>query len=106
VLWLRQVFDRQRIYEEVVAVWNAAKPYRVDVEKALRAGAPMPAPAEMPRHVRAMSARPDGTIVIEISDDLVPGARLTLHPEAVPGGEYLWTCRGEGLRYAPAQCRP
>jgi uncharacterized RDD family membrane protein YckC len=105
VLWLRQVFDRQRVYEEVVAVWDAAKAYRVDVEKALRAGAPMPAPAETPRHVRAMSARPDGTIVIEISDDLVPGARLTLHPKAVPNGEYLWTCRGEGLRYAPAACR-
>lgn len=105
VLWLRLVFDRQRVYEEVVEVWHAAKPYRVDVEKALRAGAPMPAPAETPRHVRAMSARPDGTIVIEISDDLVPGARLTLHPEAVPNGEYLWTCRGEGLRYAPAACR-
>ena len=106
VIWLRQVFDRQRVYEEVVEVWQAAKPYRLEVEKALRSGAPMPVPAAKPRHARAMSARPDGTIVIEISDDLVAGARLTLRPEAVPNGEYLWTCRGEGLRYAPAGCRP
>jgi uncharacterized RDD family membrane protein YckC len=105
LIWLRLVFERQRVYEEVVAVWHATKPYRGEVEKALRSGTPMPAAAERPRHARAMSARPDGSIVIEISDELVPGARLTLHPEAVPNGEYLWTCRGEGLRYAPSACR-
>jgi len=102
-VWL--VLDRQRRYEEIVAVLDAANPYKAEVEKALRAGAPMPAPAAMPRNARAMSAGPDGTIVIEISDDLVPGARLTIRPESIAKGEYVWTCRGEGMRFAPAACR-
>ena len=66
----------------------------------------MPVPTVLPRRARAMSARPDGTIVIEVSDDLAPGARIMFRPEAVPNGEYLWACRTEGLRYVPAQCRP
>lgn len=105
VYWLYQVLDRQRRYEEVVAVLDASRPYKAEVEKALRSGAPMPVLAALPPGARAMSARPDGTIVIEIADDLVAGARLTIRPESVPNGEYLWTCRGEGLRYAPAACR-
>ena len=105
VYYLLLVFDRQRRYEELVALLDAADPYKAEVEKALRSGAPMPAPVAMPRNARVMSARPDGTIVIEVSDDLVPGARLTLRPEAVPDGKYQWTCRGEGMRYAPAACR-
>lgn len=103
--YVMQVLDRQRRYEEVVALLDAARPFKAEVEKALRSGAPMPPPAAMPRNARAMSARPDGTIVIEVSDDLVPGARLTIRPEVIPNGGYLWTCRGEGLRYAPAECR-
>lgn len=106
VYTLMQAFDGQRRYEEVDALLNASQPYKAEVGKALRSGAPMPVPAALPRQARAMSARPDGTIVIEVSDDLVPGARMTLRPEAIPNGEYLWTCRGEGLRHAPAKCRP
>jgi hypothetical protein len=103
--YLQLVFDRQRRYEELVALLEAAQPYKAEVEKALRSRAPVPEPAAKPQHARSMSARPDGTIVIEVSDDLVAGARLTLRPEALPQGEYLWTCRGEGMRYAPAACR-
>ena len=106
VYWLMQVFDNQRRYEDVSGLLSASQPYKAEVEKALRSGAPMPVPAATPRQARAMSARPDGTIVIEVADDLVPGARLTFRPEALPDGGYLWTCRGEGLRHAPAHCRP
>ena len=106
VYTLIQAFDGQRRYEEVNALLDATQPYKAEVGKALRSGAPMPVPSALPRQARAMSARPDGTIVIEVSDDLVPGARLTLRPEAIPNGKYLWKCRGEGLRYAPAECRP
>jgi len=106
VYTLLQALDRQRRYEEVLALLDATQPYKAEVEKALRSGAPMPAPAAKPSQARAMSARPDGTIVIEISDSLVTGARLTLRPEAVPNGRYLWACRGEGFRYVPAACRP
>jgi uncharacterized RDD family membrane protein YckC len=95
----------KRGHDEGIALMVATYSYKVEVENALRAGAPMPQPTALPRNARAMSARPDGTIVVEVSDDLAPGARLTLRPEAVPNGGYLWRCRAEGLRYVPAACR-
>ena len=54
---------------------------RAEAGKARRAGVPIPRPAAIPRQARAMSAGPDGTIVIEVADDIVPGARLTLRPD-------------------------
>ena len=103
-LWV--TLDGRNRHDEAIALLTATYAYKAEVEKALRSGAPMPTPSAVPRQARAMSARPDGTIVIEVSDDLAPGARLTLRPETVPRGEYLWTCRAEGLRYVPAACRP
>lgn len=103
-LWV--ALDGRNRHDEAIELMTATYPYKAAVEKALRSGAPMPAPAALPRQARAMSARPDGTIVIEVSDNLAPGARITLRPEAVPNGEYLWTCRAEGIRYVPVACRP
>ena len=103
-LWV--ALDGRNRHDEAIELMVATYPYKEEVEKALRAGAPMPAPTVVPRQARTMSARPDGTIVIEVSDDLAPGARLTLRPEAVPNGKYLWNCKAEGLRYLPVACRP
>ncbi len=103
-LWV--TLDGRNRHDEAIALMTAMHAYKAEVEKALRSGAPMPVPPTVPRQARAMSARPDGTIVAEVSDDLAPGARLTLRPETVRKGEYLWTCRAEGLRYVPAACRP
>ena len=103
-LWV--TLDGRHRHDEAIALLTATYAYKAEVEKALRSGAPMPTPTAVPRQARAMSAQPDGTIVIEVSDELAPGARLTLRPETVPKGGYLWTCRTEGLRYVPAACRP
>lgn len=103
-LWV--ALDGRRGHDEAYALLDATQPYKAEVGKALRSGAPMPVPTALPRQARAMSAQPDGTIVIEVSDDLAPGARLTLRPETFYKGEYLWMCRAEGLRYVPAACRP
>jgi uncharacterized RDD family membrane protein YckC len=103
-LWV--TLDGRNRHDEAITLLIATYAYREEVEKALRSGAPMPVPTTVPRQARAMSARPDGTIVVEVSDDLAAGARLTFRPEGVPKGGYLWTCRAEGLRYVPAACRP
>ena len=103
-----QFVEDHRSREGVYELLDATQPYKAEVGKSLRSGAPMPVPKSLPRQARAMSARPEGVIVIEVSDDIAPGARVTLRPDALPKGEYLWTCRAEGLRNAllPAACRP
>jgi hypothetical protein len=102
-LWV--ALDGKRGHDEMAFLMSAIYSYQGEVEKALRSGASIPAPKALPRQARAMSARPDGTILVEVSDDLDPGARLTLRPEAVPNVGYSWTCRAEKLRYVPAACR-
>lgn len=102
-LW--ETLDGRRRHDEAIALMIATYPYKAEVEKALRSGAPMPAPAVLPRQARAMSAQPDGAIVIEVSDDLAPGARFTLRPQPVANGQYLWTCRPERIRFVPVECR-
>ena len=94
--------------ESVYELLDATQPYKAEVAKALRSAAAMPVPLKLPAHARAMSARPDGTIVVEVSDELAPGGRITFIPERLPKGEYLWTCRTAGLRdmLVPASCRP
>lgn len=102
-LWVS--LDGRHRHDEAIELMTGTYPYRDEVEKALRSGGPMPAPARVPRQARTMSARPDGTIVIEVSDELAPAARVTLRPDARPDGKYRWTCRTEGLRYLPVECR-
>ena len=81
--------------------------YKDEVEKALRSGGAMPSATKLPPHVRAMSAGPDGTIVVQISDAVAPGARLTYRPGTLTEAGYLWTCRAQGLptTWIPAICR-
>ena len=103
-LWV--TLDGRHRHDEAIALMVATYRYKAEVEKALRSGAPMPVPTALPRQARAMSAQPDGTIVIEVSDDLAPGARFTLGPQAAGNGKYLWACRPEGIRFVPVECRP
>ena len=97
-----QIYGDRRTRERNEALLAAAKPYQAEVEKALQARAPMPKPA------RAMSARADGTIVIEVSDDKLPGARISLRPVTNAKGEPMWTCSAERIHpgLLPAWCRP
>jgi hypothetical protein len=105
VYYLLNALDGRNRHDEAIALVVAIHPYKVEVGKALRSGAPMPLATVLPRQARAMSARPDGTIVIEVSDDLAPGARLMFRPQPVSNGEYLWACRAEVIRYVPVECR-
>ena len=85
----------------------ATEPFKTEVVKALQARAPMPAAASLPRYARAMSAQPDGTIVIDVADELFPGGRLMLRPASNAKGEVMWTCSSEKIQQGllPAYCR-
>ena len=108
--WLAYIFVQallgRRGHDDASELLSGAYAYKDEVAKALRSQSPIPAPAKLPPHARTMSAQPDGTIVVEVDDDLAAGGRLTLRPERVPGGEPEWVCRTEGMRYVPAACRP
>ena len=107
VYYVHTVLDRQRRYEEVNEAFLAAQQYKAEVEKALRSRSPVPAPTATPRGARSISARPDGTIVIEVSDDLFAGGQVMLRPTTNAKGEVMWTCRAEKLPGAslPVWCR-
>ena len=103
-----QVYDDRRARERTQALLADAQPYQAEVVRALQSRAPMPVARKLPRHASAMNARADGTIVIEVSDDKMPGARMTLRPSTNAKGEPMWTCTAEKIRPAllPAWCRP
>jgi hypothetical protein len=103
-----QVYDDRRARERTQALLADAQPYQAEVVRALQSRAPMPVAQKVPRHASAMSARADGTISIEVSDDKMPGARITLRPSTNAKGEPMWTCAAEKIRpgLLPAWCRP
>jgi hypothetical protein len=102
-----QVYGDRRDREQAQALLSGAEPYKAEVARAVQTSAAMPAAKALPRHARAMSARPDGTIVIEVADELFAGGRLTLRPVTNAKGEVMWTCSAEKIRPAllPAWCR-
>lgn len=103
-----QTYNDRRDRAAVAALLAAAQPYKAEVEKALRSGAPMPAPVALSRQAGTMSVRPDGTIVMEITVEPASGGRVTFRPEGPHKDEYLWTCLGEKMRpvLLPGACRP
>ena|SRR5687768_716702 len=102
-----QVYEDRRARERTEAILADARPYQAEVVRALQARTPVPVTQKVPRHARSMSARADGTIVIEVADAMMPGGRMTLRPSTNAKGEPMWTCAAEKIRPAllPAWCR-
>jgi hypothetical protein len=103
-----KVYEDRRARERAEALLADAKPYQAEVVRALQARAPMPAVQKVPRHASSMSASADGTIVIEVSDGMMPGGRVVLRPSTNARGEPMWTCAAEKIRpgLLPSWCRP
>src|SRR6187399_3006197 len=73
-----QVYGDRRTRERTQALLSEAQPYQAEVARARQARGPMPVAQKLPQHSRSMSASDDGTIVIEVADDKLPGARMIL----------------------------
>ena len=103
-----QVYQDRRMREHTMALVANVRPYQEEVARALDSQSPMPVANKLPRHARAMAARPDGAIVVEVADELLPGARFVFRPVKNAKGEVMWTCRAENARptHLPAWCRP
>ena len=101
------IYDDRSARTGAYRLLNEAEPFKTEVEKALQGGSPMPVAKNLPRQARSMKAGSDGTIVIEVTDDLFPNGRLFLRPASNAKGEVMWTCRAENVRGAllPAWCR-
>ena len=65
------------------------------------------AAAKLPPHARALTARPDGTIILETTDDLFTNGRYIFKPEIKDARVAGWDCRAENIetKYLPATCR-
>jgi uncharacterized RDD family membrane protein YckC len=101
------IYQERRLRERADALLASARPYQDEVARSLGARLPLPPPAKAPRDARSMTAQPGGVIVIEVGDDLAPGARLILRPAAGTQGRVEWRCSAVKVRPAmlPAWCR-
>ena len=101
------VYREMGTRNRVASVLRAAIAYRDQVEAALRESRPLPAPpTTLGPHTRALSAKPDGTIVIEVADDLFPGGRIFYTPSR-SGKVIAWKCSVQqiNLKFVPQTCR-
>lgn len=93
----------------IVSALYKTTAYRAEVHQALAARLPPPPAPQPPKDVRAISVRPDGTIVVELAAELAPGGRVFFHPTPVAqrNGEH-WRCSAEAIhpKLLPAGCRP
>ena len=95
---------------QVSAMNNAVKPYRDEVEAALREGKPLPSPStpsQLPPYVRALSIRADGTVDISVLAEVAPEGRIHWTPQRTQTGQITWKCTAENIRDSrvPNSCR-
>lgn len=82
--------------------------FKAEVTSALNEHRAIPPTAsKLPPHARALTTRPDGTIVLETTDDLFPNGRYFFMPTIGPTGVTEWSCTTENIetKYLPATCR-
>lgn len=86
---------------------DSAMPYRQEVNDALLDRKPIPPPPKTPGpDTRALYARPDGSVVLEVADALLPGGRVVYTP-SIASGRISWKCAAENIKrnYLPPPCR-
>jgi uncharacterized RDD family membrane protein YckC len=100
--------DDRRKRDRTIVMLGDARPHQDEVALAIQAKAAMPAVRTLPRNARAMATRADGSIVIDMADDFVPGARIVLRPSTNAKGQVIWKCEASGIHLAlvPGPCRP
>jgi hypothetical protein len=86
---------------------DSSVPYRQEVHDALLGGKPVPPPPKtLGPDTRGLYARPDGSVVLEVADALLPGGRVIYTPSSAPG-QITWKCTVENIKrnYLPPPCR-
>jgi uncharacterized RDD family membrane protein YckC len=99
----RQMHKRSQVWQAV----GGATQYKDEVARALSAGGPIPPPpTNLPRHVRALYAKADGTVVVETAEHVEKEGRVLFRPERRPDG-IAWRCSAEKIEQAllPNICR-
>ena len=101
------VYQDMGMRNKISSVLSPAVLYRDQVEAAVREGRPPPPqPAKLGPYTRALYARPDGSVVIEVADDLVPGGSIFFTPARTAKG-IEWKCSAQRIppKYLPGTCR-